>query len=168
MEEKREMAFYDDTELALKSKAVTIRLSRGEGDKYNDFHPGDEIEMKFKRWRGKTTVDGVILAHWIMPLSEIPAGLICGEAYEVDGSTSVEVESGLRWKLREDLSLYYREAVESDSNFHAIVCLPKSRLLNWSDFVQLEGEDPIAWIERCGEEVLGHIDAYRQLDMVEI
>lgn len=163
LQNKGVIDFYDPAEKVKNSKAVTVRKVRDEkDDRYKDLKRENLFTIRCRE--DGSEIDGVILAHWEIPFGLIPVELLAGEDYDLGSenfSEREDVEQRIRDITRDDLSDYYD--IEDETLLHVIVYSKFPLISIPYDSIQEVDESPHEWLERCGDEVLGGIDAYQTL-----
>jgi hypothetical protein len=162
-QEKPVMDFYDPLDQVIGNKAVTIRMVREENDKYDKFEAGKRftIHQPDQEFEG----EGLILAHWKLPLRSIPAELVAGEGYDLSEQSFESYEDVKNFLLETtlaDLKQYYD--VSLDTLLHVIVYVPATFIDEGKNFIQTEDTTkPYQWLLEHGDAVLGHLASYATL-----
>lgn len=167
MGELNEMHFYESKDVVLGPQRVTLRVAKEQEDRYDKFQAGDTFVFKISNdFNLEEERRGVILGHWILPLSSIPIELVAGEAYDVQLDLIKKQEGTLQSRIRylaeDDMSSH--APITSSSDMHVLAYSPTEDIDR--ELIQRPNEDPAQWVERCGDSVLGHIDLYQRLKSI--
>lgn len=161
--EELKIKFYDPRDLVLGDKRVTLRLAREDGDKYDKFEVGHSFALDIEDFANDGYSQlGTILGHWKVSFKEILPEFLLAEGYKVEidsnEDSKEDIERKLRMITREDLGSYY--TLDDNTPFHIIVySIDENFDL---DLLQRSQETPQLWLDRCSEEVFGHIESYRK------